>query len=422
MRVLVVGSGGREHALAWKIARSLRVSKLYCAPGNAGIAQCAECIPIRADDVKDLVDFARREKIDLTVVGPEAPLAAGIERVFKDDGLRIFAPSKAAVQLESSKAFAKEFCRRHRIPTAHSSTFDNPKDALAYVAREKLPLVIKADGLAAGKGVIICSTRSEAESAISDMMVARQFGSAGSRVVIEEFLEGEEASFIAICDGRDVVPLASSQDHKAAFDDDRGPNTGGMGAISPARIVTPEVERIVMEQVMKPVVRGMADEGMPFVGTLYAGLMIKDGNPSVLEFNTRFGDPETQPLIMRLKTDIVDLFEAAIDGNCGRIRLDWDARPATCVVMASGGYPGSYEKGRRIDGLDAASRMEDVMVFHAGTKREGADVVTDGGRVLGVTALGSDMRAAISRAYEAVSMIHWEGVHYRKDIGAKGLR
>ena len=423
MKVLVVGGGGREHALVWKLAQSTDVTEIHCAPGNAGIADQAKCVPISAEDIGELLNYAAGNSIDLTVVGPEAPLAQGIESAFRKKGLRIFAPSKEAASLESSKAFAKEFCQRHDIPTADSKTFTDPEEALKHVRQRCVPMVVKADGLAAGKGVIICNTVEEAENAVRDIMVTCKFGGAGCKLVVEDFLVGEEASFIAICDGENVLPLASSQDHKAAFDGDRGPNTGGMGAISPAALMTPELTETVMERVMRPVVRGMAKEGMPFVGTLYAGLMIgDDGVPKVLEFNVRMGDPETQPLLARLKTDLVKVIVAATDGKLGGMELEWDERPAVCVVMASGGYPGSYEKGKAIKGLDQAGTTEDVVVFHAGTKRNDGDVVTSGGRVLGVTALGTDMRAAIDRAYEAVSKIDWDGVHYRRDIGAKALK
>jgi len=422
MKVLVVGSGGREHALVWKLASSPRVTEVHCAPGNAGIAMQARCAPIKAEDIGDLVKYASENSIDLTVVGPEAPLALGIEGAFKKAGLRIFAPSKEAASLESSKAFAKEFCIRHGIPTAQSRTFEDPEEALKHVRQRCVPMVVKADGLAAGKGVIICNTAPEAEAAVRDIMVSCKFGAAGCKLVVEDFLTGEEASFIAICDGENVLPLASSQDHKAAFDGDRGPNTGGMGAISPARIMTAELTETVMEKVMRPAVRGMAKEGMPFTGTLYAGLMIVEGKPYVLEFNVRMGDPETQPLLLRLKSDLAEIITAATEGRLGGMKLKWDDRPSVCVVMVSGGYPGSYEKGKEIDGIEDAAAMDDVEVFHAGTKLDGDRVVTSGGRVLGVTALGSDMRAAIGRAYEAVSKISWDGVHYRKDIGAKALK
>lgn len=422
MKVLIVGSGGREHAIAWKLMQSRSVTRLLCAPGNAGIASVAECVPIAADDIASLLAFAQREAIDLTVVGPEAPLTLGIADLFRSHGLKIFAPTKEAAQLESSKAFAKEFCLRHRIPTAHAHTFDHVDAALEHVRELALPLVVKADGLAAGKGVIICHSRSEAEEAVRGMMMERRFGGAGSRVVIEEFLEGEEASFIALCDGQHVLPLASSQDHKAAFDGDTGPNTGGMGAISPAAVLTPELVDRVMEDVMIPTVKGMAAEGRPFTGVLYAGLMIRDHRAKVLEFNTRFGDPETQPLMMRLQSDLLELFLAAVEGRLDQQTLVWDSRPAACVVMAAGGYPGTYRKGDVISGLQRAGMLPDTTVFHAGTQRSGDAIATSGGRVLGVTALGATMRAALNRAYEAVSLISWEGVQYRKDIGHRALK
>jgi phosphoribosylamine--glycine ligase len=422
MKVLVVGSGGREHALVWKLKASRGVDEIHCAPGNAGIARLAHCASVAADDIEGLLSYARDNNIDLTVVGPEAPLALGIEGAFRKANLKIFAPSEHAAQLESSKAFAKDFCLRHGIPTAEAATFEDPEEALAHVRARCLPMVVKADGLAAGKGVIICHTVEEAEGAVREIMVACAFGGAGCKVVIEDFLAGEEASFIAICDGESVLPLASSQDHKAAYDGDKGPNTGGMGAISPARLMTPELTEIVMEQIMRPVVKGMAAEGMPFTGTLYAGLMIDDGTPKVLEFNVRMGDPETQPLLLRLRSDLLPVLLAATEGKLSGKQLEWDERPAVCVVMASGGYPGAYEKGKTIHGLDEADAMEDVFVFHAGTKLEGADVVTSGGRVLGVTALGDDMQGAIRRAYDAAMKISWDGVHYRRDIGAKALK
>jgi phosphoribosylamine--glycine ligase len=421
MKVLVVGGGGREHALVWKLASSPSVTEVHCAPGNAGIAGLARCAPVVAEDIAGLVKYASDNAIDLTVVGPEAPLACGIEGAFKKAGLKIFAPSKEAASLESSKAFAKDFCIRHGIPTAESKTFTDPEEALAHVRQRSVPMVVKADGLAAGKGVIICETVDEAEQAVRDIMVDCKFGGAGCKLVVEDFLKGEEASFIAICDGENVLPLASSQDHKPAFDGDRGPNTGGMGAISPARLMTDELTETVMEQVIRPAVRGMAKEGMPFTGTLYAGLMIVDGKPYVLEFNVRMGDPETQPLLIRLKTDLAEIITAATEGKLGSMKLQWDDRPSVCVVMASGGYPGSYEKGKAISGLEDAAAMDDVVVFHAGTKLDGDRVVTSGGRVLGVTALGNDVRDAIDRAYDAVSKISWDGVHYRTDIGAKAL-
>ena len=421
MKILVVGSGGREHALAWKLAQSERVEKVYCAPGNAGIASVAECVNIGVEDIDGLIDFVGNESIDLTVVGPEVPLSMGIVDSFKRVGLKIFGPTKEAAALESSKKFAKEFCSRHGIPQARFGAFTDAGPAKEYIRGCDLPIVVKADGLAAGKGVVICATLDEACSAVDEMLVSEKFGEAGREVVIEEFLEGEEASFIAVCDGEHVLPFASSQDHKAAYDGDTGPNTGGMGAISPARIVTPEITQQVMESIMLPVARGMASDGMPFVGIIYAGLMIKNGQAKVLEFNVRLGDPETQPILMRMKDDLVDVFEAALSGELDKVELSWEARPAVCVVMASGGYPGSYKKGDAISGIDDANSIDDVVVFHAGTSAVDGKIVTNGGRVLGVTALGDEMKSAIEKSYEATEKIGWNGVQYRKDIGHKSL-
>ena len=422
MRVLVVGGGGREHALAWKIAQSPRVDRVYVAPGNAGTALVAENVPIGAEDVEALAGFAERERIDLTVVGPEAPLVLGIVDRFRGRGLRVFGPSAAAARLEGSKAFAKAVMGRYGVPTAGYREFTDPEAARAHVRRQGAPVVVKADGLAAGKGVTVARTVEEALAAVDAIMVDRAFGEAGARVIVEECLEGEEASFLAFCDGRRVLPMASSQDHKPVFDGDEGPNTGGMGAYSPAPVVTPELFDEIMETVMRPVVEGLARDGIPYVGVLYAGLMIREGRPKVLEFNCRFGDPECQPIVVRMKGDLVPVLEACIDGELDRVGLEWDPRAAVCVVMASGGYPGSYRKGIAIRGLEEAATLEDVVVFHAGTRREGDRVVTAGGRVLGVTALGDDIPAAIRRAYEAVERISWEGAHYRRDIGRKALR
>ncbi len=421
MKVLIIGGGGREHALAWKVTQSPQVTEVFCAPGNPGIAEIATCVPIKADDVQALVDFAKRERIDLTIVGPELPLTLGIVDSFKRVGLAAFGPSREAAVLEGSKVFTKEFCKRYGIPAAQSETFTDAQQALAFIQDQTYPLVIKADGLAAGKGAVICHTAEEAQETIDAMLVRNLFGTASERIIIEEFLQGEEASFIAICDGNHVLPLASSQDHKAAYDGDAGPNTGGMGAISPARLMTPELTEQVMERIMLPTAHGMVTEGMPFVGVLYAGLMIKDGQVRVLEFNVRFGDPETQPLLMRLQTDLIEIVQATLSGTLDRVRLAWDPRPAICVVMASGGYPGSYEKGKAITGLAEAAGQEGVQVFHAGTASENDRVVTSGGRVLGVTAIGDDMADAIEQAYNVVDMIHWDGVHFRKDIGHKAL-
>ncbi len=422
MKVLVVGSGGREHALVWKIAQSPRVTQVYAAPGNAGTAELAENVPIGAEDVDALAAFAEREGVDLTVVGPEAPLVLGIVDRFRERGLRIFGPTADAARLEGSKAFAKAVMARCGVPTAEYREFSDPGEARAYIRERGAPIVIKADGLAAGKGVTVARTLDEALEAVDAVMVERRFGEAGARVVVEECLAGEEASFLAFCDGKNVLPMASSQDHKPVFDNDEGPNTGGMGAYSPAPVVTPELFDEIVETVIRPTVEGLAREGTPYVGVLYAGLMIQDGRPKVLEFNCRFGDPECQPIVMRMKGDLVPVLEACIDGTLDRVSLEWDPRPAVCVVMASGGYPGSYTKGHEIRGLDDAARLDDVVVFHAGTRREGGRVVTAGGRVLGVTALGEDIPAAIRRAYQAVERISWEGVHYRRDIGRKALR
>jgi len=421
MKVLVVGGGGREHALVWKIAQSPRVGKIYCAPGNAGIAQMGECLSISAEDVKGLTARAEKEKIDLTVVGPEAPLTLGMVDIFRARGLRVFGPSQKAAEIEGSKAFTKELMKKYGIPTGESETFTDPAAAVKYVKGKGAPLVVKADGLAAGKGVIICRTVEEALSALDLILVQKAFGAAGAKVVVEEFLEGEEASFLAFTDGETVLPLPTSQDHKAIYDNDQGPNTGGMGAYSPAPVVTEKVHREAMEKVLIPTVRGMAREGRKYQGVLYAGLMIKDEKPKVLEFNARFGDPEAQPLLMRLKSDLIPVLEATIDGKLSHHKMELEDRASVCVVVASGGYPGSYEKGKVISGLQEAARVRDAFVFHAGTALKEGRVVTNGGRVLGVTALGNGIQEAIQRAYEAVAKISWEGAYYRKDIGHKAL-
>jgi phosphoribosylamine--glycine ligase len=422
MRVLVIGSGGREHALVWKIARSPRVRKIYCAPGNAGIADLAECVPIPAGDLPGLLEFARLQSIDLTVVGPEGPLSEGIVDLFEKEGFRIFGASRRAAEIEASKSFAKSLMTRYGIPTAAGQGFTDRGKAVEYLRRIGTPVVIKADGLAAGKGVIVCRTEAEALAALDRVMVQREFGAAGNQVLIEEFLTGEEASFLAFTDGRTVLPLPSSQDHKAIFDDDQGPNTGGMGAYSPAPVVDRIIHRRVMNEIMIPTVKAMAAEGRPYKGVLYAGLMIDRDRIKVLEFNGRFGDPEAQPLLMRVKSDIIPVMEAVIDGRLDQVALDIDRRASVCVVMASKGYPGAYPKGLPIHGLEAAGRMPDVAVFHAGTARRQDAVVTDGGRVLGVTALGDTVEAAIATAYAAVGAIGWDGAYYRKDIGRKALQ
>ena len=423
MRILVIGGGGREHALAWKLARSPRVEQILCAPGNAG----TEAEPkvanreVEAEDIPGLLDLARAEGVDLTVVGPEAPLVAGVVDRFTAAGLRCFGPSAAAARLEGSKAFAKDFLARQGIPSAAYGTFTDAEEAERFVRDLGGPVVVKADGLAAGKGVVLADTEAEAGAAIRDMLGGR-FGEAGARVVVEERLTGEEASFICLVDGEHVLPLASSQDHKPVGEGDAGPNTGGMGAYSPAPVVSPAVHHRILEEVVRPTVAGMAAEGHPFRGVLYAGLMIEGERPRVLEFNCRFGDPECQPLMMRLRSDLVDLVEAALDGTLDRLEeADWDSRPALCIVQAAGGYPGEYEKGQTIEGLEEVPEGEQLKVFHAGTRREGERVVTAGGRVLGVTALGSDLGAARDRALSAADRIRWPGVHFRRDIGFRAL-
>ncbi len=421
MKVLVVGGGGREHALVWKIAQSPEVKKIYCAPGNAGIARLADCVPIGAAEIDKLLAFVQDEKIDLTVVGPEDPLSMGIVDQFEAAGLRIFGANQNAARIESSKSFAKMIMEKYGIPTAKGQTFTRLAQAKAYVKKIGAPLVVKADGLAAGKGVIVCTTEKMALDALQQIMVDRQFGEAGSQVVIEECLTGEEASFLAFTDGKTVLPLPSSQDHKPVFDGDKGLNTGGMGAYSPAPVVDQYLHQRIMNKVMVPMVRGMAAEGCPYKGVLYAGLMIEGDSIKVLEFNGRFGDPEAQPLLMRLQNDIIPLFEAVIDERLDTCRLEIDPRASVCVVMAAGGYPESYKKGLPITGIDKANRMRDVVVFHAGTALDGKQILSNGGRVLGVTALGDTVDLAIQKAYQAVAKINWTKVHYRTDIGKKAL-
>jgi phosphoribosylamine---glycine ligase len=422
MRILIIGSGGREHALAWKIAQSPRVKKLYCAPGNAGIAGVAECVPIAAEDIDALLRFAGEAAIDLTVVGPETPLAAGITDRFEKKGLRMFGPSQKAARIEASKAFAKRIMNRYGIPTAKGQSFTDFEKALHFLERTPSPVVVKADGLAAGKGVSVCKTREQAETAVKTAMQDMAFGTAGKKIVIEECLIGEEASFIAFTDGVHVLPLPSSQDHKTIYDNDQGPNTGGMGAYSPAPVVDAFMHQKVMERIMLPMVRGMAEEGIPYKGVLYAGLMISGDDVKVVEFNCRFGDPETQPLMIRLKSDIVPIMEAVVEGRLNACSLEIDDRPAVCVVMASKGYPGPYEKGKPVAGLGSAEKMKDVAVFHAGTLKKDGKILTSGGRVLGVTALGDTVKKATERAYLAVSKISWNGAYQRKDIARKAIQ
>jgi len=416
MKLLVIGSGGREHAIAWRLAQNPRVQKVFVAPGNGGTARENGLENIAISEIGKLAEFALAEGIHLTVVGPEAPLAEGIVDVFQSKGLRIFGPTRACAQLESSKQFAKEFMTRHRIPTAAFATFEEARPAHAYVDERGAPIVVKADGLAAGKGVIVAGTKEEAHRAIEQILVERTMGTAGRRVVIEEFLEGEEASFIVLADGKHVLPLATSQDHKRLRDGDQGPNTGGMGAYSPAPVVTPELHARVVREVIQPVLTGMAEEGHRYVGFLYAGLMIDGaGNPRALEFNCRLGDPETQPILLRLRSDLFDMIEGAVEGKLDRLEADWDRRAALGVVIAAARYPDSPRKGDAITGLPAAS--EDLRVFHSGTALEDGSVVTSGGRVLCVTALGDSIKAAQRRAYEAVEGIRFEGMQYRRDIG-----
>lgn len=421
MKVLIIGGGGREHALAWKLGQSKKVSAVFTAPGNPGTALHGANRMIPAEDIEGLRAFALREKIDLTVVGPELPLTLGIVDAFTESGLKIFGPSRRAAELEGSKVFSKELMVKYNIPTAWYKKFDDYGKAVSYIENHDGPYVVKADGLAAGKGVIICRTKKEALDAVGLIIKKKAFGVAGKRIIIEEFLEGEEASFLAVTDGVTVVPLAPAQDHKAIFDGDRGPNTGGMGAYSPAPLVTEALEKEIMETVMVPTVRAMEAEGRPYRGVLYAGLMISNGRPKVLEFNCRFGDPETQPILMRLEDDLFDLLMAAAEGRLEGVRLKW-GRPAVCVVMSSKGYPGDYRKGDAITGLEEAAKLKDVMVFHAGTAIKDGRVVTSGGRVLGVTATGDDIKGAIENAYRAVSLISWEGAYYRKDIGHKAVK
>ncbi len=422
MKILVIGSGGREHALVWKLKQSSRASKIFCAPGNAGISKIATCVDIAAGDVENLLQFALSESIDLTVVGPEDPLTAGIVDIFEEKGLPIFGPSKAAAELEASKAFTKDFLKKHNIPSASYKVFNKPGQAKKYIDKIGAPCVVKADGLAAGKGVIIADSKDMAKQAVDSIMKEKRFGIAGERVVVESFLRGEEASFIAFTDGKTVLPLPSSQDHKAAFEGDRGPNTGGMGAYSPAPILTDHLIMRVMNEVMLPTVRGMAEEGRPYKGMLYAGLMIDKDKINVLEFNCRFGDPECQPLLMRLNNDLVDVLEHCINQTLDEIELDIDPRPTVCVVMASGGYPGDYTKGKAITGLIKAGRVKNVEVFHAGTTTANRRTVTNGGRVLGITAIGQNIEKAIELAYQAVDEISWSESYYRRDIGHRALK
>ena len=423
MRVLVIGSGGREHVIVWKLAQSARVQAIFCAPGNAGIAQTARCVPVQVDDFAAIADFVRRERIDYVVVGPEAPLASGLVDHLKALKIAVVGPTRKAAQLESSKVFAKDFMARHKIPTARYATYSDPKSALAFLnsSEAAFPIVVKADGLAAGKGVVVARDLREASDSVQRMMVAREFGASGDRVIIEECLDGIEASYIVFTDGETIIPAVAARDHKAVFDNDAGPNTGGMGAYSTDNILGPDLEQEVLKRVIQPVIKGMKGEGFPFQGILYAGLMLTSRGIQVLEFNVRMGDPECQVILPRLKSDFSSLCEALCQERLKDYQAAWHNEAAVCVVLASGGYPGPYAKGKVITGLEMAEEHKRVAVFHAGTRQQGNQFLTDGGRVLGVTARDQELSSAMMLAYEAVNKIHFEGMHYRRDIGAKGL-
>ncbi len=420
MKILIIGSGGREHALVWKLAQSPRVTKLYCAPGNAGISQLATCVPIAVTDLPGLQRFAEEQSIDLTVVGPEAPLALGIVDVFRQNKLAVFGPTQNAARIESSKAFAKNLMMRQQIPTAAAHTFDRTEAALEYLEHCSFPIVVKADGLAQGKGVVIARTAQEANDAVVNMLVRHAFGDAGKQVVIEECLQGEECTVMAFADGKTVLPLVAAQDHKRIGEGDTGHNTGGMGAYAPAPLVTPALRDEIMRNVLHPAIEGLSRLGSPFYGVLYAGIMVTDGRPCVLEFNARFGDPETQVVLPLLKTDLADILEAVVEHRLDQVKLEWSDQAAVCVVLASGGYPGTYKKDLPITGLSSAEQ-DHVAVFHAGTARKGRDIVTDGGRVLGVTAWGPSLNVARDRAYDVAGRIEFEGRYCRMDIAGRVL-
>ncbi len=443
MKILVIGSGGREHALVWKISQSPLVKEIYCAPGNAGISEIAENVNIESINITGLIEFAIKNSIDLTVVGPELPLTLGIVDEFEKRGLKIFGPSKGAAEIEGSKVFAKYMMKKYKIPTAKYESFNSQKDAKDYIfslqpfgklragsstlspsassGQAFQAVVIKADGLAAGKGVIICNNIEEAVKAIDSIMVEKVFGSAGNNVIIEEYLKGEEASFMVFSDGEGILHIASAQDHKQIHDGDKGPNTGGMGAYSPAPVITDSISKEIIDTIIRPLISGMKKEGKIYKGILYAGLMIVNGKPFVLEFNCRFGDPETEPIFVRMKSDIVPVLMSAVEGRLKGKEIQWTDEPSVCVVMAAGGYPDKYEKGKEIRGLDEAKRIENLWVFHAGTSKINDKVVTNGGRVLGVTSLGINIEDAINRAYKGVSLIKWDGAYYRRDIGRKAI-
>mgnify|MGYP005763783327 FL=1 len=419
MKILVVGSGGREHAIVWKLKQSPKADKIYCAPGNAGIAQDAQCVPIGAMEIDKLVDFAKKEGIDFTVIGMDDPLVAGVVDAFEKEGLRVFGPRKNAAIVEGSKAFSKELMKKYGIPTAKYETFSDYEKAKSYVLGHDVPLVVKADGLALGKGVIICNTHEEAVAALDEIMVDKKFGKSGNTVVIEEFLTGPEVSVLSFCDGKTVVPMVSAQDHKRAFDNDEGLNTGGMGTFSPSRIYTKEINDECMEKIFKPTVAALANEGRPFVGVLYFGLMLTKDGMKVIEYNARFGDPETQVILPRLKSDLLEIMESCVDGTLDKMEIEWYNNAAVCVVEASGGYPVSYDKGYVITGLEEAAKRDDIIVFHAGTAFKDGKLVTNGGRVLGITGIGKDIDEARKKAYEGVDIVDFEKKHFRHDIGIK---
>ncbi len=422
MNVLLIGSGGREHAIAWKLAQSKDLTKLYIAPGNPGTAQCGENIPVGADNTDELLDFARKNDVGLVVIGPEDPLAAGLVDKFEAAGIKAFGPSGGAAQLEADKAFAKQLMRSSSVSTAEGRTFDRFSDAKAYIASRDEPVVVKAAGLAKGKGVFVCDDPADGILAAEKIMCDEIFGAAGNKIIVEDKLLGEEASILAFVDGQNIYVMETSQDHKAIGDGDTGPNTGGMGAYSPAPVVTEDLMNHITREILVPVVDGMNRNGTPYKGVLYAGVMITGGGPRVLEFNVRFGDPETQPILARLRSDLLEVLLAVCDGTLDRVTLEWDSRPAVCVVMASGGYPGDYEKGKKITGLEEAQKIEDVVVFHAGTKDVNGDIVTNGGRVLGVTALGDTIKQAKQRAYKGVEKIKFDGAYCRRDIADKAIK
>ncbi len=419
MKVLVVGGGGREHTIVWKLAQSSKIDKLYCAPGNAGISELAECVNIGATEIEKLVEFAKSENIDLTVVGMDDPLVMGIVDAFENENLRVFGPRKNAAIIEGSKSFAKNLMKKYNIPTAKYEVFDNYETALNYLKSQNMPIVIKADGLALGKGVLICDTLSQAQEALKEIMIDKKFGSSGNKVVIEEFLTGQEVSILSFCDGKTVVPMVSAQDHKRALDGDKGLNTGGMGTFSPSRIYTKEIEKECIETIFKPTVDAMNKEGRTFKGVLYFGLMLTDKGMKVIEYNARFGDPETQVILPRLKTDLLEIFEACIDRNLDKLKIEWENNAAVCVMLVSGGYPQSYTKGYEIKGLDKLKSKNNIIVFHSGTAKVDNKIVTNGGRVLGITALGNNLDEAIKSAYEAVELVDFDKKHFRKDIGIK---